>query len=1142
MSYSGWATYHGLDSNPESDGESDIRSSGSESARRDPGTLDNICDSLSSLLKDDPGVTGAFAYSRTHNSWCNPGLDIDGFGSLGLPLNHREAVLLKDVLVANGSKAEKARALTPPSRGNTIDLPIFKVRPANRKWPAFLDRVVRDVCDALGVDISISKPRVQLFDLQLHDSRDKPSFVPLCDNACARAFATLVIVLPSTFDGGSLRVTYGDRSETYDYSVHTAANLTVLAWRTGAQAEFAPLSDGYHLALCYQIIPTTGSPVPAITLQDEVVSRLRQVLSRWNAMRSESKPAPTKLIHLLRNKYSRDVELRHDILKGADARTVLLLANVGKLHGFSVGLAHMTCVVHGCAANEECGVYKEYDHGEGSETEYEAGIAWPDPFLLPDSTKITVQSLVDMDGGLVRATLDHDYGTEFMLSKSALVENIVATPYDKQYYKPAESSLDWDYEFRRVYHRNVVVLWPEWADFEVVNGPNAIQDACERLRAHEGSNPAPEDTQLVENVLANATAPHYEAILTSACRVALMWNNFELWLRTVQACNAARSISAVGTANVQMAVGTFGFQQMQPYLEQLVDGEPSDVTALQFMDDMERWCEGQDSLELIETVLPWVAAQRTKRYDVLQVSGQDECAALAELVLKGRGGAVIFKQKILPMMKTITDSSVLIRYLACLQSDRLVKLAPAMLSEAIRDLLHEALNHLNIPPASSSNAPPEKGLLLQAQAFMLACSLAGENDLASAGLTKLKDISAVGPGPHARTVYFPLITYLTEEEKRAPVDLTEFCEYALLSWLDAVDAMLTPTPEDVELLFRIVSIGKHWVLLTTRITPKLVTLELGEPSLRTLLNALHTNREHIGDTAKTLMLLFLKKWAGLIPVENRTTLETIEFPVMLGLPEACSFVFEPSISQPIMNADYVRHRLGPMLETIYAVCSKHSVPVTSPHFAPVIRQIMVHWATEVMDPCAAPNPEETKWLLHRLTSSWTCGCAHCKPVREFLLYGDQKEKEFQVRRAKDVRHVEQYLTHSASSIATWKNLKPANVQRLMVTKADKHFNQQQWKKDQEKGVQLLNAISTNKAELQAVLGGDYESVVAELNTPDATPAAQAPQSPAMLPHTAFAHQAAHMFPGYGTGVPHSGLGKHPAQLPYDDPPTKRRKM
>ncbi|KAI0756088.1 hypothetical protein C8Q80DRAFT_1348569 [Daedaleopsis nitida] len=426
--------------------------------------------------------------------------------------------------------------------------------------------------DDLGVtDADVGNPHIELTDLLLNGARDASALTNLCT---ATVFANLLVILPSTFHGGTLRVTHGDRSESYDYCLHADANLIVLAWQAGALPEFAPLTDGYHLTLCYRVIHSTDLLVTVISLQDKVVSRLRDILSRWDALKGEGKPVPHKLVHLLHNKYSRDIGLPHDILKDADSRAVSLLGNIGKLHGFTVGLADMRGVVYGFA-NAELSNHNLNNYG--SDTEYEAEMNWQDPRTKSDRTEIAIRRLVHLDGNVIRPTLDYDVDMEPTYSEAKLIEVVVAGKHDKQYHDLTRNG---GLKFRRgmdmsmfnsfailttfeVYYRTVAVIWPIWAHFAVAYGPNGIPAACERLRACVACQPTPEDIQFVEDILANARAPHLEAAVSSVCSVATIWNDPALWLHAVKACNAEGSISTICTENVQKAAWAIGIQKVQ---------------------------------------------------------------------------------------------------------------------------------------------------------------------------------------------------------------------------------------------------------------------------------------------------------------------------------------------------------------------------------------------------------------------------------------------------------------------------------------------------------------------------------------------------------------------------------------------------
>ena len=58
-------------------------------------------------------------------------------------------------------------------------------------------------------------------------------------------FATLVVVLPSLHEGGSVHVRLGQQEKIYETAKHEIGSTTVMAWYTGAHGIFVvhPIAD-----------------------------------------------------------------------------------------------------------------------------------------------------------------------------------------------------------------------------------------------------------------------------------------------------------------------------------------------------------------------------------------------------------------------------------------------------------------------------------------------------------------------------------------------------------------------------------------------------------------------------------------------------------------------------------------------------------------------------------------------------------------------------------------------------------------------------------------------------------------------------------------------------------------------------------
>lgn len=116
-----------------------------------------------------------------------------------------------------------------------------------------------------------------------------------------------------------------------------------------------------------------------------------------------------------------------------------------------------------------------------------------------------------------------------------------------------------------VYRRTVLVMWPAWAHFDLVHGSEGFTYACQRIRDSKSSQPTTEETELTEIVLVRANATTSGAVVESVCRAALRWGDLSLWFRAIKACDAERSIAALGEKHIYLAVAVFGFSEVKPW-------------------------------------------------------------------------------------------------------------------------------------------------------------------------------------------------------------------------------------------------------------------------------------------------------------------------------------------------------------------------------------------------------------------------------------------------------------------------------------------------------------------------------------------------------------------------------------------------
>ncbi|EMD40942.1 hypothetical protein CERSUDRAFT_71185 [Gelatoporia subvermispora B] len=283
----------------------------------------DIRSELEDILSGDLQSSGAFSFHRTYTNTPTPSFTGDGLGPIALPLKAQEVEALKSVAEqAPFGKGE--RTIVDKNVRDTWQIDASKVHFAHSAWQYFLQKAVEDVCKALGVSVAMSLPRCEPYKLLLYETG---SHSEKADDM----FATMVIVLPSPFTGGAIRVSHGSASETYDDAPNSAHSTSVLAWYT----------DVMH----------------------------KHVLHTWTRT---GRDGPLKVVYLLAHKYTR-AGLCGSALKGKDTELVAMLAPLMQGADLRLGLATVEYHVTGPAAEEYCSddLIPEYplDMAERDETE-----------------------------------------------------------------------------------------------------------------------------------------------------------------------------------------------------------------------------------------------------------------------------------------------------------------------------------------------------------------------------------------------------------------------------------------------------------------------------------------------------------------------------------------------------------------------------------------------------------------------------------------------------------------------------------------------------------------------------------------------------------------------------------------------------
>lgn len=94
-------------------------------------------------------------------------------------------------------------------------------------------------------------------------------------------FATLVILLPSEFEGGELIVRHMDQEKVFDFASSSAYNFHYLAFYADCEHEVKPVTKGSRLCLVYNLILCDKEKKFKPPHNEEEIDRLAKVLQDW---------------------------------------------------------------------------------------------------------------------------------------------------------------------------------------------------------------------------------------------------------------------------------------------------------------------------------------------------------------------------------------------------------------------------------------------------------------------------------------------------------------------------------------------------------------------------------------------------------------------------------------------------------------------------------------------------------------------------------------------------------------------------------------------------------------------------------------------------------------------------------------------
>ena len=388
-----------------------------------------------------------------------PGLEVEGLGTVGLPLTKTRArALIRRCRQAPYGKGTQTLVDTDVRRVREMDPEQFEL--TNPKWEALIESILDEVKQRLG--LGERKLSAHLYKLLLYEKGS--FFLPHRDGERLDAMvATLIVALPSAHEGGELVVRHEGREHEIAFrGAASGLELSYAAFYADCSHEVRPLRSGYRLCLVYNVtLARSRRRAKRIDAPSwgAITARVAELLGAWHETDETQKRAVT-----LEHAYTED-GLTLERLKGADRPRAEALFEAAERAGCLAHLALLTLWQLGDVDHD----YRDYsyrrrrrygsryadDHDDGAAGRHEMGEI--------------------LDTSLTASHWSDRHGNAAQLGEITVDENEVVAGEALDDAQPSEEEFE-DYTgnagltLERWYHRAAVVIWPREHHFAVLCG------------------------------------------------------------------------------------------------------------------------------------------------------------------------------------------------------------------------------------------------------------------------------------------------------------------------------------------------------------------------------------------------------------------------------------------------------------------------------------------------------------------------------------------------------------------------------------------------------------------------------------------------------------------------------------------------
>ena len=386
-----------------------------------------------------------------------PGLEVEGLGTVGLPLSKTQArALVRRCRQAPYGKGTRTLVDTDVRRVWEMDPAHFEL--TNPKWDALIGSILEEVRQHLGLEER--KLAAHLYKLLLYEKGS--FFLPHRDGERLDAMvATLIVTLPSRHEGGELVVRHEGRE--HEITFPGAASGLELSWAAfyaDCPHEVRPLRSGYRLCLVYNVTlarrrSKRGLGAPSY---GAVTARVAELLGTWREAGETEKRVVT-----LEHQYTQD-GLAPDMLKGADRARAEVLFDAAEQAGCIAHLALITLWQLGEVDYEHRSYSRRSRWGYGSRyDDYDGDSGGEHEMGEIIDTSLTASHWSDRHGN-ARQFGEMQVEDDEVVAADALDDGDPSEEDFEDYTGNAGMTLE------RWYHRAAIVIWPLERHFAVLCG------------------------------------------------------------------------------------------------------------------------------------------------------------------------------------------------------------------------------------------------------------------------------------------------------------------------------------------------------------------------------------------------------------------------------------------------------------------------------------------------------------------------------------------------------------------------------------------------------------------------------------------------------------------------------------------------